>query len=366
MDVEKLYRCQQFFLVHLLPDRRCTFDVLEYQTSMDKFAQYYHAVSKEKPSCLADRFQIVGTMPVRRAAYRFASTRTNGQADSASHHAHSEAGATPSVPAHAWPPSVKKAAEVAERARLSDAAGSSPVPLPAPTPSSTSTDRSSAGAKANAGASVPGQLASKARPAARAKAGGKAEGKAGAKAGARAGAKAGAKADKRALECDGAAVAVVQPAPLVWRKGVAQVPFVVHFLPNAGDASFGKPAAASLVALMRAQGIRWLFLVTVGGITPYAARELATWCCFEVWPLMACLCPAVTHQAFPPHRLLGPAEKKAFYAKWKVTPAQVSRMQVTDAAAKYFGYVPGDVVAVRRNTFVGFLDAFRVVVHVPI
>jgi DNA-directed RNA polymerase subunit H (RpoH/RPB5) len=39
---------------------------------------------------------------------------------------------------------------------------------------------------------------------------------------------------------------------------------------------------------------------------------------------------------------------------------------VSDAAAKYYGYVPGDVVAVRRNTFAGHLDAFRVVVHVPV
>jgi DNA-directed RNA polymerase subunit H len=347
MDVEKLYRCQQFFLHQLLPDRQCTFDVLEYQTSMDKFTQYYHAVSKEKPSSLADRFQIVGTMPVRRAAYRFASTRTNGQTDFITRTPTGEPGSTPLVPPHAWAPAVKKAAD---RATADNAAPS---------------DQPEVSATAGAGA----KTGTRAGPNAGSKAGLKAGPKAGAKTG---GAKARAKATTGKKTSAGEGQDGVEGGeavplqPLKWRKGVAQVPFVVHFLPNSGDASFGKPAAAQLVSLMRARGIQWLFLVSVGGITTYAARELATWCCFEVWPLLACLCPAVTHQAFPPHRLLSPEEKKAFYDEWKVTPAQVSRMQVTDAAAKYYGYVPGDVVAIRRNTFVGFLDAFRVVVHVPV
>jgi DNA-directed RNA polymerase subunit H len=363
MDVEKLYRCQQFFLHQLLPDRQCTFDVLEYQTSMDKFTQYYHAVSKEKPSSLADRFQIVGTMPVRRAAYRFASTRTNGQADYITRTPTGEPGSTPLVPPHAWAPAVKKAADRATADHIGSPSESEVLVAGAKTGAET-------GAKGGLKTGAKGGLKTGA------KGGLKTGAKGGAKGGAKTAAKAGAKARAKATTGKKASAGEGQDGvegseavplqPLKWRKGVAQVPFAVHFLPNSGDASFGKPAAAQLVSLLRARGIQWLFLVSVGGITTYAARELATWCCFEVWPLLSCLCPAVTHQAFPPHRLLSPEEKKAFYDEWKVTPAQVSRMQVTDAAAKYYGYVPGDVVAIRRNTFVGFLDAFRVVVHVPV
>ena len=315
MDVEKLYRCHEFFLTQLLVDRKCTFDVQEYHTSMDNFLRYYHVVSKEKPSCLADRFQITGSMPVRRAAYRFASTRTRGQSEPVEGRTQSAAGTMPPVPPHAWPPAVKKASEAADRIRPA-------APVQGPVVSAATAAQAAGPAKQGAGGPP--------------------------------------------LPSRQSQGATATDVPLKWRKGIAQVPFVVHFLPNAGDASFGKPAAAALVASMRARNIRWLFLVTVGGITPYAARELSSWCCFEVWPLLACLCPAVTHQAFPAHRLLGAREKKEFYDKWKVTPAQVPRMQVSDAAAKYYGYVPGDVVAVTRNTFVGKLAAFRVVVHVAV
>ena len=48
MDMQKLWQCQQFFIKHLLPARQATFNVLEYQTSLKKFAQYYDLVRDQR------------------------------------------------------------------------------------------------------------------------------------------------------------------------------------------------------------------------------------------------------------------------------------------------------------------------------
>lgn len=65
MDMEKLFRCQQFFIKHLLPARGCTFDVLEYQTGREKFERFFQAVRTFPDYEMY--FHITGTIPVRRA-----------------------------------------------------------------------------------------------------------------------------------------------------------------------------------------------------------------------------------------------------------------------------------------------------------
>lgn len=288
MDMQKLWQCQQFFIKHLLPARQATFNVLEYQTSLKKFAQYYDLVRDQ--SNLASHFQITGTLPIRRAMKRFAVTATVDEPtvpNMPRNDALPEGSTIPAVVEAAWPASVKKALKQELAKEEQD-----------------ETDGS---------------------------------------------------------DDDSEATPRVK---FEWNtRGTTKVKFLVHFLPSVADISFGKTTAVELIKCMREHGYQWLFLVTVSGLTTYAARELQASCAFETWPMKTCLSRLNTHFTVPPFRRLTLKEKKDFFAKWRVSQAQVSRMQVTDPTAKFYGFVPGDVVQIRRRTFVGCVDAYRVITH---
>lgn len=308
MDMKKLWQCQQFFIKHLLPARQATYSVREYQTNMKKFEQYYDLVRDQ--TNLAEHFQITGTLPIRRAVKRFAVVATIDEPTVPNMPRNDnipEGSTIPAVDEKAWPASVKKAL-LQEREEV----------------------------EAEAEAEESGEES---------------------------GEEFGEEGEE---EGGGAESPQVKEVKFEWNaRGTTKVKFLVHFLPSAADISFGKTPAVELIQYMRENGYQWLFLVTVSGLTTYATRELQASCAFETWPMKTCLSRLNTHFTVPPHRRLSPKEKKDFFAKWRVSQAQVSRMYVTEKIAKFYGYVPGDVIEIQRRTFVGCVLAYRVVTHAP-
>ena len=344
MDAEKLFRCQLFFTKHMLRDRRCTFDVFEYQTSLEKFTEFYNAVSKDRTTSFSDHFQITGTIPVRAAVRKFAehmalpATAKLDSPDNTVPQTHTSIqqhmpiasrapakASVPQVPQKSWPVSVLRAHQTQQVQQAQH------VQHVQQAQQAQQTQRGPArkkrrGPQSSAPVTATGSLA--------------------------------CSTNDTAMPCKTSCVTGPAASP--------DVKFLVHFLCSVSDMSFGKTAASALVNSMRAKGCMWLFLVTVSGITTYATRELQAFCPFEAWPMRMCLMPAVTHYTFPAHRLLAPREKKEFYAKWKVSQAQMPRMQVSDPVARYYGFVPGDVVEIQRRTFAGTVPAYRVVVHAAV
>jgi DNA-directed RNA polymerase subunit H (RpoH/RPB5) len=132
----------------------------------------------------------------------------------------------------------------------------------------------------------------------------------------------------------------------------------------AGDASFGKQQAESVIAYMHANGISRLFLVTGSPVTPPAQKLLESAVHVEYWPVTACLSAAESHQTVPRCRKLTAREKRDFYAQNGLSAANLPRMLVTDRMSKYWDFVPGDVVELERHTHVGVVKGeMRVVTH---
>ena len=446
MDADKLFKCTTFFLKHLLLDRKATFDVLEYQTCLQRFREYYNAVSGERSLSLADRFQITGTMPVRALVYKGVTRGPSADVQSTQAKLSTQAkpptqantkkiklakttkpttAASPStqvypstqakLPTQAKPPTQAKLSTQAKpptqaktnKTKLAKPTTPATVAKPT-TPATVAEPSNKATAKKgrlkNAKQTPEENLLTKANPSDHAapkkrsrkvtdvgpalsdqteaeshhgRPGQVATDKTNEAAGVAGGSRSQAGDDDGGAEsaegvgpatafCSsgihgGGDRAVV--AKSAEASGTSEVKFVVHFLLSATDLTFGKDAAVALVKSMRASGFGWLFLVTVGSITLHAARELQAFCPFEVWPMKTCLMPAISHYTFSPHRVLTARQKKKFYEKWKISAAQVPRVVVTDPAVKYYGLVPGDVVEIQRNTYVGVITSYRVVVH---
>lgn len=140
--------------------------------------------------------------------------------------------------------------------------------------------------------------------------------------------------------------------------------FMVHFVPTMSDKTFGKRPAEGLVAYMKERGIERLFLVTSTAVTPQAQKVLQEEVHVEYWPMLACLCEAERHYTVPEVRRLTVKEKKAFYAEHSLTYTNMARMLVTERMARYWDFLPGDLIHIRRRTHVGVLDGeMRVVVQ---
>jgi len=140
--------------------------------------------------------------------------------------------------------------------------------------------------------------------------------------------------------------------------------FIFIFFPD--EAKVGVKTIKNYCEKMKDQGVQRALIVVQQALTSFARQalmEMAPKYKLEQFTETELLVNITEHQLVPKHNKLTPDERKQLLQRYKLTPAQLPRMQVSDPVARYFGLERGEVVKiVRASETAGRYVTYRLVV----